>query len=106
MRTYIKKLQSKNETVRKQIFAGAMIVSMIFVGFIWIYNLNNRFNNKVSMQTQNDVKPFKIVADSLSNTYTNISASVGSLPSLETVRKRIINEKQINLTVVKDTSKQ
>ncbi len=106
MRAYIKKLQSKNETARKQIFAGAMIVSMVFVGFIWIYNLNNRFNNKVSIQNQNDAKPFKIFADSLSNTYSNISASVGSIPGLETEKKKVSDEKQINLIVVKDTSKQ
>ncbi len=107
MRAYIKKLQSKNEFVRKQIFIGAMIVSMVFVGFIWVYNLNNRFNNnEVSVQTQKDVKPFKIFTDSLSNTYNNISASVGNIPNLETEKKKITNEKQINLIVVKDASRQ
>lgn len=108
MRTYIKKLQAKDEIVRKQIFFALMVFSMAFVGFIWIYNLTDRFDNKVKEQAREDVKPFKLFANSISGAYSNISASVGNVKKVKSeelqkneesdlVKK---NEKQVDLIVV------
>ena len=110
MRAYIKKLQAKDEVVRKQIFAGLMIVSMAFVGFVWIYSLGGRINNnKVKEQAREDVKPFKLFANSLSDTYKNISASVGNIKTVkeeaEKVKKEAV-EKQIDLIVVEKVGSQ
>jgi hypothetical protein len=115
MRAYIKKLQAKDEIVRKQIFFGLMVISMAFVGFIWIYNLTDRFDNKVKEQAREDLKPFKLFANSLSGTYENISASVGNISkgkiidSINNVsavdkneEKKVKEEKQIDLIVVEE----
>lgn len=80
MRKYIKKLQSKSEDTRKLIFVGSLIVCMSFVSFIWIYNLGNRFGNpQVKEQANADIKPFKLFSNSISDTYKNVSASVGKI---------------------------
>ncbi|KKQ19460.1 MAG: hypothetical protein US34_C0021G0002 [Candidatus Nomurabacteria bacterium GW2011_GWC2_36_9] len=64
MRQYIKKLQAKDEGKRKQIFAGAMIVSMSIVGLIWVYGLGVRFGNpEVAVQANEDIKPFKLFSN-------------------------------------------
>ncbi|HAE36795.1 TPA: hypothetical protein DCX66_03490 [Candidatus Nomurabacteria bacterium] len=100
MRTYIKNLQKKEEGKRKQIFAGAMIVSMFFVGVIWIYGLGVRFGNpEVKEKTREDIKPFKLFSNSLSDTYSNVSASVGKASSKDTVKTETEqkDEKQIDL---------
>jgi hypothetical protein len=104
MRHYIKKIQAKDEIIRRQIFAGLMIFSMVFVGFIWIYSLKSRFNVVAKEKVREDVKPFKLFANSLTETYQNISASVGKVPNLKAkveseVEKKIIPEKQIDLIV-------
>lgn len=112
MRTYIKKLQAKDEIVRKQIFFGLMVVSMAIVGSIWIYNLTDRFDSKVKEQAREDVKPFKLFANSLSGTYENISASVGNIKKLKNSEESKVdespivkqNEKQIDLIVVSENS--
>lgn len=109
MRAYIKKLQAKNEIVRKQIFAGLMVVSMAFVGFVWIYNLGHRLDNKVKEQVREDVKPFKLFANSLSSTYKNISASVGNIKTAKEEREEVKQEakqKQIDLIVVEEVPNQ
>ncbi len=111
MRKYIKKIQEKDEIVRKQIFLGLMIFSMVAVSSIWIYSLDHRFNNKVKEQAKEDVKPFQRFANSVSNTYDNISASVGNSPIIklenqEENNKKISQEKQINLIVVNKSASQ
>ena len=107
MHPYIKKLQNKKEATRKQILTGVMIISMTFVVFIWIFNLDSRFNSKVKSQAQNDIKPFQLFANSISSTYKNISASVGSIPNPDKVIKTITtNQKQIGLTVINNPSAQ
>jgi hypothetical protein len=109
MRAYIKKLQAKDEIVRKQIFFGLMVVSMAFVGFIWIYNLGDRFDSKVKEQVREDVKPFKLFANSLSSTYQNISASVGNISTpkkAEQKVKEVEEQKQVNLIVVEEVPSQ
>lgn len=103
MRQYIKKLQAKDESKRKQIFAGVMIVSMSVVGFIWIYSLGVRFGSpKVAVQADEDIKPFKLFSSTFSNTIKNIGASVGKAPSTSEIPKEetVSQEKQIDLIPV------
>ncbi len=103
MRAYIKNLQSKDEIVRKQIFFGLMVVSMFVVGFVWIYNLTDRLDKKVSEQVREDVKPFKLFANSLSSTYKDISASVGNIKTAkEEVPVVEVSEKQIDLVIIEE----
>jgi hypothetical protein len=99
MRAYIKKLQSKSEDTRKLIFVGLLILCMSFVSFIWIYNLGTRFESpEVVNQTNEDIKPFKLFSNSISDTYKNMSASVGKI----TTNKE--PEKQIDLIPVETTN--
>lgn len=103
MRKYIKKLQSKSEDTRKLIFVGSLIVCMSFVSFIWIYNLGTRFGNpQVKEQANKDIKPFKLFTNSISDTYKNVSASVGKISS--EVAPKIEPEKQIDLIPVESTN--
>jgi hypothetical protein len=63
---------------------------MSIVVFIWVYSLGSHFNNKTSEQANNDLKPFKLFANSISNTYQNITASAGSASTTkEEVRTRL-----------------
>ncbi len=106
MLTYIKKIQSKSEDTRKLIFVGSLILCMSFVSFVWIYNLGDRFSSpEVKVQSDEDIKPFKLFTNSISDTYKNISASVGSVSSKknteEVIRK---DEKQIDLIPVEYTT--
>jgi len=103
MRAYIKKIQSKKEETRKQIFLATMVVSMSFVGLVWFYSLGVRFGDPVAKEkTEQDIKPFKLFSDSISNTYKNISASVGKAPVVDTVKENTNTapEKQIDLIPV------
>jgi len=104
MRAYIKKLQSKEEPVRKQIFAGAMVVTMSLVGVVWVYGLGVRFGNPdVKTQASEDIKPFKLFSNSISDTYKNVSASVGKTPAAKDIINEEVeqqSEKQIDLTPV------
>ncbi|HUC88528.1 MAG TPA: hypothetical protein VMR49_00665 [Candidatus Paceibacterota bacterium] len=100
MRAYIKKLQSKEEHIRKQILVGLMIFSMVIVGSIWIYNLTGRFDAKVASQASADMKPFALLGSSIGDALKNISASVGNI----SFSKKTGNAdgKQIDLNVIKD----
>ena len=109
MRQYIKKLQSKSVTSRKQIFAGIMVFSMVIVGSVWVYSLGGRLDTKVKEQAREDIKPFKLFANSLSTTYKNISASVGNAeipkikkPASSVGKERVVEEKQIDLILVEE----
>jgi hypothetical protein len=111
MRAYIKKLQSKSEETRKLIFVGVLILCMSFVSFIWIYNLGTRFGNgKVAVQTNEDIKPFQLFKNSLSDTFKNIGASVANSPSF-TNNKEVTSqpvdqksEKRIDLIPIEYTN--
>lgn len=83
MRTYIKKLQSKSEDTRKQILVGSLIICMSFVGLIWINSLGNKFNSENSAKVQEDIKPFALFGKTISNTYKNVTASVGDVSLLK-----------------------
>jgi hypothetical protein len=107
MRAYIKKLQSKKEETRKQIFAGAMISSMSIVAIIWVYSLGVRFGSpEIKVQANEDIKPFKLFTNSISDTYKNISASVGNSPSVKVETSEVPqkDEKQIDLIPVEYTN--
>ncbi len=106
MNKYIEKLQSKDEVVRKRMFAGMLFISMVIIGSIWIYNLGDRFNGEVKSQAQNDIKPFKLFANSLTDTYKNISASVGSISSIKKEAIKKVEEKQIDLVIVNESTNQ
>ncbi len=108
MKAYIKKIQSKDEDTRKFIFIVSLVLCMAIVGFIWIYNLGTRFSNpKVAEQTNEDIKPFKLFTNSISDTYKNVSASVGKASSsIEGVKAETTPtpEKKIDLIPVEYTN--
>lgn len=107
MRAYIKKLQAKDEDTRKFIFISTMIVCMSFVAFVWIYNLGTRFGNpKIAEQANEDIKPFKLFSNSLSDTYNNMSASVGKIKdnTIDKVIPEVKTEKQIDLVPVENSN--
>lgn len=91
MRTYIKKLQSKPEYIRKQILFGSLIVSMVFVSFVWIGSLGYKFNKETAVKTEEDIKPFALFGQTISDTYSGIRASVGNI-SLPTEKKETKKE--------------
>lgn len=83
MHPYIKKLRSKPDHIKKSILAFALIVSMSLVSMVWFFSLGNRFNNKTAEKTREDVKPFSMLGDSISNAVNNISASVGNISGIK-----------------------
>lgn len=102
MRKYIHKLREKPEEHRQRILFMALAVSMIFVGFIWIYTLGYRISSSTAEKVDEDVAPFALFGESISNTYKNLSASIGniSLPKKEEEKKL---QKQINLIPIERT---
>lgn len=108
MKQYIQKIRSKPEQERKQYAMLWTIVSMAVVGSIWIYSMSERFDSKVSVQAKEDIKPFSLLGKSLSNTYSNISASIGnaSLGKTTTDESNIVTptpDKVIDLIPVEQT---
>ncbi len=89
MNSYVKKLQSKTEESRKQILTFSLLICMSVVVFIWVYSLGGRFNERTSEQASNDLKPFKLFANSISNTYQNITASAKDAPTVKEDNKQI-----------------
>jgi hypothetical protein len=110
MNSYIRNLQSKPVEVRKQMLVASLVVSMAFVGVVWVYGLTERFgNNSEDVATEkkdNSLAPFKVFANSISNAYTNISASVGQISSKENtaVDTPKTEQKQIELIPVEPSS--
>lgn len=105
MRTYIKKLQSKNENTRKQIFVGSLIVCMSFVCFLWISSLGYKFGKSDVVKTQRDIQPFALLGQSITDTVTNVTASVGNISSLKKEEsKKVEVEKQIDLIPVETSN--
>ncbi len=101
MRKYIKKLQSKSESTRKQILVGSLIVSMFFVGVIWIGSFGQKFSSEKTVKVEEDIKPFSLFGKTISDTYNNITASVGniSLPNKQ-AEEKVETGNQINLIPV------
>ena len=81
MRTYIKKLQAKKESTRKQILAGSLVVCMSLVGLVWVGSLGYKFSKENTAKAQEDIKPFALFGQTISNTYNNVTASVGNISS-------------------------
>lgn len=104
MRAYIKKLQSKEEHIRKQILVASLVVSMSVAGLVWAYSLGARFNSQSSVQANNDIKPFKVFGGLISDTYSGISASVGNISFSKGKDEK--PEKQIQLIPVEHTANQ
>lgn len=98
MYSYIKKLQTKTENTRKQILVGSLIVSMSFVFLIWVTTFGQKSEAKIAKETQEQVKPFSLLSSSFSETYNNISASVGNISKNTKEKKK--NEKVIELIPV------
>ncbi|MEK7106254.1 MAG: hypothetical protein AAB895_02770 [Patescibacteria group bacterium] len=105
MNTYIKKLQSKGVESRKQIVAVALLTSMSLVVLVWVADLNGRFTKKeTAVQASNDIKPFKLFANSIGDTYRDISASVGKISTPK--ENKAVEQKQIDLIPVEYTTTQ
>lgn len=100
MRAYIKKLQAKPEPERRKILFGSMATSVAFVLVVWILSLGYRFGaeGKIAKTdaVDKEIKPFALFAQSISDTYKNVTASVGD--SVSNVKK----EKE-NLDVESDS---
>lgn len=79
MREYIKKLQSKPEPVRKQIVVGLMITSMFFVAIVFVFSVRSTMSGDEKSTAVDNLAPFKLLGDSISDTYDNVSASVGKI---------------------------
>jgi hypothetical protein len=78
---------------------------MSLVGFIWINSLGHKFNKENSAKLQEDIKPFALFGQSISNTYNNVTASVGNISSSlkkEEIKtaEEVKTEKQIDLIPV------
>ena len=104
MQSYIKNLQSKSESTRKQILIGSLIVCMLVVGFIWVYSVSDKIQSaKNNSVTQKEGEgPFNLLVDSVSSAWQNLSASVGNISSTNssTDKKENVERKQIDLIVV------
>jgi hypothetical protein len=89
-----------------------MAVSMALVGFVWFYGLSDRLISDATEKAQvatsvngstQDEGPFALLKDSISSTYHNISASVGSISFSGTQNTKTTGgAKQIELKVIED----
>lgn len=109
MRAYVKKLQNKSEESRKQILFFTMVISMSLVAGVFIYGLGSQFREIAKKEeAQNKTTgPFRLMADSISKSYKNMTASAfNSMPNkqdrelLNSVVPEIPEGKQIELIVI------
>lgn len=107
MKEYIKKLQAKPESVRKQILVGSLIVCMSLVCLVWVGSLGYRFGSSEAQTAQdnskNGMKPFALLGETITDTYDNITASVGNISQTkEKVKEEVreVEEKQVDLIPV------
>lgn len=106
IKNYIQNLKSKPEADRKRFAQTATIACMVIVGSVWLYGLTNHLSKpEIAIQTEKDIKPFTVLANSLKDTYNNISASVGDAKSVSGVINNepttdTENEKMIDLIPV------
>jgi hypothetical protein len=107
MHEYIKKLQSKSESTRKQILVGSLVIFMSFVCLIWVSSISGRLGSgQVAAKTEEDIKPFALFGQTIKDTYSNVTASVGNIsatlkkeePSIVEPKKE--EQKQIDLVPV------
>lgn len=112
MRVYIKKLQSKPEETRKQILVGSLVISMSLVGVIWISSLSYKFSKEnvvTKTQSQNVARPFALFGQTIKDTYSNVTASVGNISKTikeekAKVTENTTTEKQVGLIPVEYTN--
>jgi hypothetical protein len=102
MLKYIKKIQSKPEHVRKQVLVGSLVVCMSLVFVLWIGSLGYKFgkNNKPVVAENTATKPFALFSKTISETYNNVSASVGKISTTKITPKeevKVDSEKIIDL---------
>ena len=102
MYTYIKNLQNKEEITRKQILIGSLVVCMSLVGFLWISTLGSSFKKDDVAKKQEDIKPFALLGQSISDTVGNVTASVGKIPALNKEVKKVEVGKQIEMIPVEN----
>lgn len=77
---HINKIKSKPENIRKQYLWLYIIVIMVIVFGIFVLSLKNRYvDKKIVEKTKEDIKPFHLFTNSLKNTFSNMTASVGSV---------------------------
>jgi hypothetical protein len=101
MRTYIRKLHLKPEDTRKRIFVGSLAVCMCLVGIIWISSLGYKWGKASSVKVEDEIKPFALFGQSISNTYSDITASVGNIKGIKKEESRKVEvEKQIDMIPV------
>jgi len=104
MQSYIKNLQEKPESTRKQILIGSLIFCMLVVGVIWIYSVSDKIQTAKNNSVKHDKEqgPFNLLVGSVSGAWQNISASVGNISSTNYSADRIESKgrKQIDLIVV------
>lgn len=105
MKEYIRKLKTKDESLRKQIVILSVVVCMVFVVSIWIFSLGDRLNDKklATDKSDNSIGFFSSLKESLGDTYKSITASVGnvSLPKKDEV---VNEERQIDLIPVEPSN--
>ncbi len=107
MRTYIKKLQSKPEHIRKQILVGSLVVCMAFVFTVWIGSLGYKFGKgaEVAQNKETTMKPFALFGKTITDTYKNVTASVGNISSVTTKelpKVEVNTEKVVDLIPVEN----
>lgn len=79
MKDYIYRLRQKPEETRKQYVFFFIAIFMSLVIGLWIYSLTHKFsspsNQNDSIQVSEDIKPFKMFANTIKDTYQNAKAS-------------------------------
>lgn len=97
MNEYIKKLQAKSEPARKRILYAYMTLFMSVVFLVWIYGFGYRLNhqNEKVAKTENEIKPMTLFKNSIINTYQNITASVGNIPSFSDKKEIELDKEEL-----------
>jgi len=97
MRAYIKKIRSKSEDTRKGILVGTLIICMSLVVLVWVGTLGHSSKEKKASitTTEEAIKPFALFGQQISDTFKNISASVGNVSSLPTQIEEQVQEPMV-----------
>ncbi len=73
MKAIIEKIRKQPKSVRKQIILGITIVITGIIFLFWVYTLPYRFANKNGGGIKADLKPFQLLGESISDSFSNIS---------------------------------
>lgn len=100
-------MQSKPEHVRKQILVGSLIVCMSLVVTVWIGSLGYKFgkDSKAVQAKETTMKPFALFGKTITDTYNNVTASVGNISSVTTKelpKVEVNTEKVVDLIPVEN----